>query len=240
MRLFQGFLAAAALASLVPVAPAAQRGNEDRVVPGGGIFAPGWKARLDASSIKQGRTENDSKFTLAGGTFTLNVGPAAIYWNPANTASGDYTVKGTFNEPTFQTVNDHPHPYGVFIGGSNLEDAKPNLLYCMAYGDGTFIVRGFSSAAASADGAFRMPNAGRPTAHPSVNKAAGIGKPVTQEIALGVKGGRVECAINGAVVAGFDKAEIVGADKLASTDGIYGIRVSHNVDVIVTGFGAAK
>jgi hypothetical protein len=240
MRLFHGFVAAAALAALVPVAPNAQGGNADRVVPGGGIFAPGWKARLDASSLKQGRTEKDSKFTLASGTFTLNIGPAAIYWNPANTASGDYTVKGTFNEPTFQTVNDHPHPYGVFIGGSNLESEKPNLLYCMAYGSGNFIVRGFSSAASSADGAFRMPNGGKPTPHPSVNKAEGIGKPVTQEIALSVKGGRVECSINGAVVAGFDRAEVVGADKLASTDGIYGIRVSHNVDVNVTGFGMTK
>jgi hypothetical protein len=38
-------------------------------------------------------------------------------------------------------------------------------------------------------------------------------------------------------VAGFDQAEIVGPDRLESTDGAYGIRVSHNMDVVVTGLG---
>ena len=34
-----------------------------------------------------------------------------------------------------------------------------------------------------------------------MNKAAGAGEPVTQEIAISVKGDKVECAINNKVVA---------------------------------------
>jgi hypothetical protein len=68
-----------------------------------------------------------------------------------------------------------------------------------------------------------------------VNKAAGQGEPVTQEIAISVKGDRVECAINGAVVAGYDKSALVTAGKLKSTDGVYGLRFAHNTDVTVTG-----
>jgi hypothetical protein len=52
-----------------------------------------------------------------------------------------------------------------------------------------------------------------------------------------VKGDRAECSINGAVVAGFNKADLVGAGKLASLDGIYGIRAAHNVDIVVKDFG---
>jgi hypothetical protein len=63
---------------------------------------------------------------------------------------------------------------------------------------------------------------------------------VTQEIAMSVKGDKVECAINGSVVASFDKSAVVGAGKLKSTDGVYGIRFAHNTDGTVTGPSASK
>jgi hypothetical protein len=66
---------------------------------------------------------------------------------------------------------------------------------------------------------------------------AETGGSVKQEIAWTVKGDRAECSINGKVVAGFDKADLVGSGKLASTDGIYGIRAAHNVDIVVSNFG---
>ena len=64
--------------------------------------------------------------------------------------------------------------------------------------------------------------------------------PVTQQVTMSVKGGRVECAINGAVVAGYNKADLVTAGKLKSTDGVYGIRFAHNTDAIVTGLTVTK
>ena len=73
-----------------------------------------------------------------------------------------------------------------------------------------------------------------------MNKAAGKDQPVTQEIAVSVKGDRVECAINGTVVAGYTKADLVAAGKLKSTDGVYGIRFAHNTEAIVTGFSMTK
>lgn len=73
-----------------------------------------------------------------------------------------------------------------------------------------------------------------------MHKAAGKGSSVTQEIAVSVKGDRVECAINGTVVAGYDKAAVVTAGKLKSTDGVYGIRFAHNTDATVTGLSVTK
>ena len=64
--------------------------------------------------------------------------------------------------------------------------------------------------------------------------------PVTQEIAITVKGDSVECSINGAVVATYPKPDLVAAGKLKSTDGVYGIRFAHNTEAIVTGFGMTK
>jgi hypothetical protein len=54
------------------------------------------------------------------------------------------------------------------------------------------------------------------------------------------EGDRAECAINGAVVAGYDKAAVVGTGKLTSTDGVYGIRFAHNTEATVTGLTVTK
>src|SRR5439155_12600626 len=108
----------------------------------------------------------------------------------ANKASGNYTVKATFTESKYMNLNDHPHPYGIVIAGNDLGTAQQSLLYCTAYGNGTFIVRGFGPEPFAMGGR-------RPETNPAVHKAAGPGQPVTQEIAMSVKGDRVECAING-------------------------------------------
>lgn len=227
MRLSSALASAALL--LLPVFCHAQD-ESSRSVAGGGITVPGWTGKVDAAEAKAGKTVNDAKFAKEGNAIHVITGPETTYWNPSNKTSGDYTVKATFNEPKFQNLNSHPHPYGIFIGGSQMGTDEEHYLYCAAYGNGNFIVRGFGPAA------FQM-NGRRGEANAAVHKAAGIGEPVTQEIALSVKGGRVECSINGTVVAGYDKADVTAPGKLTSTDGIYGLRFGHNTEVVVTGFG---
>jgi hypothetical protein len=172
---------------------------------------------------------------MAGGELKLNNGPAAIYWNPANKASGSYTVSATFTEPKYMSSNDHPHPYGVFIGGNKLDTDQATLLYCAPYGDGKFIVRGFGPASFRVTGA----GGGRGTMNDAVHKAE-TGASVTQDVEISVKGDKVECKINGATVGSYAKSDVVGAGKLESTDGIAGLRISHNVDVNVNGFKVSK
>jgi hypothetical protein len=223
---------AAAILLILPALSVAQD-ESSRSIAGGGITVPGWTGKVDAAETKAGKTINDAKFAKEGNAIHVVTGPEATYWNPANKASGDYTVKATFNEPKFQNLNTHPHPYGIVIGGTGMGTDQENYLYCAAYGNGNFIVRGFGPAA------FQM-NGRRGEANAAVHKAAAIGEPVTQEIAVSVKGGRVECSINGTMVAGYDKDAVVAPGKLASTDGIYGIRFGHNTEVIVTGLTMTK
>src|SRR5437868_6419524 len=73
--------------------------DPDRVIPNGGIFVKGWTGKIDAASEKQGRVLNDARFVKEGDALHVTTGPATTFWNPANTASGDYTVKATFREP---------------------------------------------------------------------------------------------------------------------------------------------
>ena len=148
-------------------------------------------------------------------------------------AKGDYTVKATFTESKFMGLNDHPHPYGIFIGGNDLGTDNQTYLYCAAYGNGNFIVRGFGPAPFQLNGRMGESNA-------AVHKAAGQGQPVTQEIAMSVKGDDITCAVNGTVVGTYKKADVVGAGKLKSTDGVYGIRFGHNTEAVVKGLTVAK
>jgi hypothetical protein len=204
----------------------------NRSVAGGGITVPGWQGQIDSSAEKQGQTIKDAKLASEGSGMRVTTGPAVSYWNPSNTATGDYTVSATFNEPKFMNLNTHPHPYGVFIGGSDLGTPNASMLYCAAYGNGKFIVRGFGPEA------FQMN--GRGETNDAVHKASAPGEPVSQTIALSVKGDKVSCTINGTVVGTYNKSDVVSSGKLKSTDGIYGIRFAHNTDAIVTDLKVTK
>jgi len=221
----------ATAAAIVASALLSAQMDPDRVIPGGGILVQGWTGKIDASSVRQGRMINDARFAQEGNALHVTTGPAATYWNLANAASGDYTVRATFLEPKFMALNSHPHSYGIFIGGNSLGTDQMSLVYCVAYGDGSVLVRGFAPAV------FTLLNT---SPNAAVHKAASVGQPVTQEIAWRVKSGRAECSINGTVVAGYDKAQLIGAGKLRSTDGVYGIRFTHNVEAVITGLGMTK
>ncbi len=236
MRLAVGLAAAFALAApalVVPALVAAQQQPDTARAVAGGIFVPGWMGKIDPQEEKAGLTLKDARLAQEGDALHVTTGPAVTYWHPANVATGEYTVTATFTESNYMGLNDHPHPYGVVIAGHDMGTPNATYLYCAAYGNGTFIVRGFGPEP------FQM-GGRRPQPHPAVNKAAGKGAPVTQEIALSVKDDRVSCAINGTVVATYSKAELVTAGKLKSTDGIYGIRFAHNTEAIVKGLRVTK
>jgi hypothetical protein len=104
---------------------------------------------------------------------------------------------------------------------------EQSFVYCAAYGDGRFIVRGFGP------DPFQL-NGRRGEEHEAVNRAPERYAPVTQQIAMSVRDGNVSCAINGTVVASYPVAEVVTDGRLVSTDGVYGIRAAHNTDVVVS------
>ena len=214
--------------------PQGQSGQMEatREVASGGISVSGWKGQIDPGEARRGQVLSNAKLSQEGNALHVTTGPAVAYWNPSNTASGDYTVKASFTEPKYMNLNDHPHPYGIFVGGNDMGTPNESYLYCAAYGNGNFIVRGFGPAP------FQLNGRGEPNA--AVHKASGQGAPVTQDIAVSVKGDNVTCSINGAVVGTYKKSDVVGAGKLKSTDGIYGVRFAHNTEGTVTGLTVTK
>ena len=227
MHRIHGFVLAVAAVTLVSGASCVHAQDTNRPVAGGGITVRSWMGRIDPKELRGGEKLENARLTTDGDALHVTTGPAVAYWNPENTARGNYTVKATFKEARYMNLNTHPHPYGIFIAGNDMGTDRQSYLYCAAYGNGTFIVRGFGPAP------FQMN--GRWSSNSAVNRASGPGEPVTQEIALSAKGNKVECAINGTVVATYEKSLLVADGKLQSTDGVYGIRFAHNTEAIVTG-----
>ena len=219
----------ATLFLLLAAAPAfAGAQDADRKVDGGGITAPGWKGKVDARAAKAGKTINDSKFGMSGGKLQLQIGPAATYWNESLKASGNYEIKASFTENKHEPK--HPHSYGLFIGGSALDTDDQAYAYCIVYADGKYAAKFFHGAT--------VVTLANPTENAAIKKA--VDGVATNEVGWRVRGGKASCVINGTEVQSFDAAQLVGADKLKSLDGLYGIRVTHNVDITVTPIALSK
>lgn len=232
MRRYAPFLLIIALIFIPSVFSQNPQEESSRAVAGGGVTIPGWTGKIDAREASQGMTLDNAKFAKEGDAIHVVTGPAVTYWNAANKASGNYTVTAHFREPKFMNLNTHPHPYGIVIAGNDLGTDQQSYLYCAAYGDGKYIVRGMGPAP------FQMN--GRGTPDPAVNKAAAVGQPVEQDISMSVKGDQVTCSINNKVVWTGQKSDVVAAGKLKSTDGVYGLRSAHNTEVFVTGLKMTK
>jgi hypothetical protein len=190
-----------------------------------GQAAPkGWRVRIDRStSASDPDAAGSVKFVTMGTGFHATNPQAAIYWNPANTATGNYTLKGTF---TLQKPSGHTNYYGLIFGGSDLEGPNQKYLYFMVAQDGTWLVKR-RNGEATEDVSSR-------TANDAVKKPDSSGKSTN---ALEVRVGRdkIDYVVNGTTVHSTPKS---GAS--ANTDGIYGIRVNHLLEVHVDGLAVTK
>ncbi len=213
------------VSALVPTVMFAQGGSDpDKNVKDGGVMVKGWTGRTDKSTQEL----STAKFVAMGNAFHVTSGPPAIYYSAANKASGNYTVKATFTQTKAPA---HPEAYGIFMGGTKLDTDNQNYLYCVVFGTGIYSIK------------HRYGNEVHTLvdrkASDAVKKADEAGK-ATNEVGFTVSGDKVSCVINGTAVETFNKSDVIGEGKLVSTDGIYGIRVNHNLDVHIANFGMTK
>src|SRR5438093_9446227 len=99
----------------------------------------GWKVRVDRStSASDPDTAGAVKFVTTGSGFHATNPQATVFWNPSNTATGNYSLKGTF---TLMKPSSHTNYYGLVFGGSELEGPKQSYLYFMVAQDGTWLIK---------------------------------------------------------------------------------------------------
>jgi hypothetical protein len=184
----------------------------------------GWKMRVDRSTeATDPDAAGDIKFVTMGSGFHATNPRAAVYWNPASTAVGTYTLKGTF---TLMKPSGHTNYYGLVFGGSDLGGPQQSYLYFVVAQDGTWLIK-------RRDGAATSIVAGK-MASDAVKKPDVSGKS-TNALQVRVGADKIDFLVNGEVVHTEPKS---GAT--AKTDGIYGIRVNHLLEVQVDGLSVSK
>jgi len=185
----------------------------------------GWKARVDRSTTASDPdAAGEISFVTMGSGFHATNPKAAVYWNPANTASGVYTLKGTF---TLMKPSGHTNYYGLVFGGSGLEGPQQKYLYFVIAQNGTWLVKNRDGDATTGNVSTKQPS-------DAVKKPDASGKS-TNDLEVRVGADKIDYVVNGTVVHTTPKT---GAT--ANTDGIYGIRINHLLEVHVEGLSVSK
>ena len=182
----------------------------------------GWKVRIDRSQNAQDPDNTPNLvFKPMGKGFHVKGGPAGTFWNPANTAAGNFTLKATFN---LQEPSNHTNYYGLIFGGSNLDAASEAYVYFVVAQNGTVLIRSRQGEAVS-DVRSRQ-------AHAAVKQPGANGQS-SNTLEVRVAGDTVSYVVNGTVVHSAPKGGL-------KTDGLVGVRVNHVLDVQIEGFEVGK
>jgi hypothetical protein len=183
----------------------------------------GWKMRVDHStSASDPDAPGEIKFVTMGTGFHATNPQAATYWNPANKASGNYTLKGSF---TLMKPSGHPNYYGLAFGGSDIEGAEQTYSYFVVAQNGMFQIRHRQGE--------QVTNIKGRTPNDTVKKPDDTGKS-TNNLEVRVGADKVDFVVNGTVVDSEPKSAV------GKTDGIWGVRVNHLLEVHIDNLALSK
>ena len=185
----------------------------------------GWLVRADRSTSA---TDPDAAGSIGlvtmGSGFRATNPQAAVFWHPANTVSGSYSLKGTF---TLMRPSSHVNYYGLVFGGSNLEGSGQSYLYFVVAQDGTWLIK-------RREGDFSARDVQPRAFSEAVKKPDASGRSINA-LEVRVTAEKIDYVVNGTVVHAGPKT-----GQTASTDGIYGFRINHQLEVQVDGLAVSK
>lgn len=193
-------------AATTGAAPASER-DPDVAQAGTGLPA-GYQGRVDRPSMKL----TDASYTVSGNRWEVRTGPAHIIWAPRDTASGSYAASATFEQ---LEAPRHPEAYGLFIGGSALDQPNERYTYFLVRGTGEYMVRVRDGAGTKTIRDW--------TASSAVPKADAAGK-ATYHLTVKVGADSVRFLVD-------DKPVTAVATSAVPTSGIVGLRINHNLHV---------
>jgi hypothetical protein len=182
----------------------------------------GWMVRADRStSASDPDAAGAIKFVTMGTGFHATNPQAAVYWNPANKMSGNYTLKGTF---TLVKPSNHTNYYGLVFGGNALDGPMQTYTYFLVAQDGTFLIKQRNGEQTS--------DIKTATKNAVIKTPDSSGKSVNA-LEVRVAGDTVSYVVNGTVVHTTPKSAV-------KSDGIAGFRVNHVTEVMVDNFEVQK
>ncbi len=193
----------------------AANADADRVTGGSGVSS-GFMARVDSNPGQTPGNIAEAKYTRAGDMWDVVTGPHHITWAPGDTASGSYTAMARLQQVE-PTGTGHREAYGIFVGGTNLNQSSQRYLYFVVGGTGEYMISRRDSTKSTALKPW--------TASPLVPKADSAGK-ADYTLAIHVAADTVHFLVNTKVVAALPKAGL-------PTNGVAGTRIGHSLHVMI-------
>ena len=185
--------------------------DSDKAAPGTGVPA-GFTAMTDHANA----SITDAKYTANDGKWEVQTGPAHILYAAKDSGSGVYAVTATIQQLEKPA---HPEAYGVFFGGQHLDDrAQQTYGYFLVRGTGEFLIKRRDGGKTSSVVDW--------TANPNVPKQDASGK-ATYSLKVHFAKDTAHFLVNDKLV------DAVPRSKLP-TEGVAGLRINHNLHVLVT------
>lgn len=204
------------------------QGIPDPQIPQGENLAvpEGWEVRLDKAMpevvIGADAETADIFFVNMTPGWHVTTGPRAIFYHPANVVSKDFKIKSLIH--LFDTKGRDREGFGLFFGGKNLQEDDQEYIYFLIRNTGDFLVK-------SRKGAETETIVGWTASDAIIKFMAGDDPTGTNELAVEVVEGVLEFSINGSMVTSISA-------EGHNTDGIFGLRVNHQVNLHVEDLSA--
>ncbi len=189
--------------------PANAQNDPDRAVAGNGKFPAGWNVRPDRGTADQ------VNFTQAGDVFHFTMGSAGTFYKADWTKTGDQKFSARLTQTK---APSHPISYGLMFGGSDLGGPNQTYSYFLVRNQGEFFI-------ANKEGSARPTTVVEWTPNAAIVKQGADGRQ-TNTLGIQVQGDNVIFMVNGKEVTRLPKGKV-------HTDGMYGFRIGHNLDVDV-------
>jgi len=155
-------------------------------------------------------------YTAAGSNWDVTTGPAHIIFADKDAATGSYAVNATIAQLAKPA---HPEAYGLFLGGKDLADtAKRTYTYFVVRGTGEYLVKVMTGS--------KTTTVTNWTANENIPKEDATGK-ATYALKVHVAANAFHFYVNGKMVAEVPKG-------MNPAEGIAGLRINHNLHLLVT------
>lgn len=180
-----------------------------------GEFPEGWEARFD----REGSSMDDLCLVVMPPGLHITTGPRLIAYHPDSVASGDFRIE---SETFLFDPEGLREAFGFFIGGSDLQGPDQRYTYFLLREGGEFLVKARSGTA--------TPVVQDWTAHPAIVSYATKPEDASTAknvLALEADGDELRFFVNGEQVWSGPRGDL-------ATDGIFGLRVNHRLNLHVT------
>lgn len=179
----------------------------------GSALPPGYLAQIDRAGVPASEVAYAQK---EPGRWEVRTGPAHILYLPSDTAARKYTATATFEQ---LEAPAHPEAFGIFIGGTELDQPTARkYTYFIVRGDGKYSVKARNGADVRTITDW--------TASPAIPRQDSAGKAL-YGIRVESDGATARVSVNGAPITTITPKE-------GPISGVVGVRVNHNLHLIVT------